>query len=128
MGRLGDFIFKASGVSFSNLSRSNKYHYTVHKIVEGYPILVGNKDIEKITLKGELFTEFHKLTKNTLEDLREMASSLKPYQLSFTDITRTKRQGHYVITNIKEESSILQSDGVPLKTTFILELLKKYED
>jgi len=129
MAKLGNFVFKASSVSFGKLGRKNKYEWKKQQLINGYPLLLGgDESIEKVTIQGEILTSYHNLhkTKN-LEDLREMAKKKKPYSLSFTNAFRAKKKGDYVISSIKEDCSIFNARGVPLKTSFTLELMR-YEN
>lgn len=123
MARIGSFIFKASGVSFSQITRANRYNYQVHRTIDSH-ILTPKEDSEKITIKGELYSEFHNLSGFSLEDLRKEASKRKPLDLAFTDITKTQLKGRYVISQIKQDSDLFQSDGAPLRSTFTLELIR----
>lgn len=130
MAKLGDdFVFKASSISFGKLGRKNTYEWKKQKIIDGYPLLIGGQESEeKITIQGEILTSYHNLhNTKTLDDLRKMAKEKKPYSLSFTDSFRAKNKGDYVISSIKEDCSIFNSRGVPLKTSFTLELLR-YEN
>jgi phage protein U len=129
LAKLGPFIFKASSVSFNKLSRSTKYEWKKQKIVNSYPVLIGGQEsLEKLVIQGELFSGFHRLLKNnSLDTLRDLAKKKKPLTLTFTDVFRTKKEGLYVISAIRENSSIFSSAGSPLQAKFTLELIK-YEN
>ena len=129
MAKLGGFIFKCSSLSFTKLTRRTKYVWKRQNLIGGYPALLGGQEgLEKITIQGEIFPGFHRLAKNnSLNTLRNMAKEKEAYTLTFTDSFRTKNEGKYVISSIKEDCSIFNAKGTPLKTSFLLELIK-HED
>lgn len=129
MAKLGEFVFRASTVSFGKFARENKYNWKVQEVAGANSFVLGGfEEPEKIIIGGEIFRGYHSLYRaGKLDDLRKMAKTREPYKLTFTDIYKTKSEGRFVICSIKEDASYFNSTGIPAKTSFTLELLR-YED
>lgn len=125
MMALGDFVFELRGAAYQDLQRQTEYRHASHSRVGQRPAYQNvGPGADSITLSGTLLPEFTG-GRASLDELREMGELGEPEPL----VEGTGRlYGLWVISNVRETSTVFFQDGAPRKIEFSLALERVDDD
>lgn len=122
---IGQFVFTPDDLSFTDLQRQRAWNYAENSVASGRaPKQYIGPGEDSVTLNGIVYQEHGIGTRQSIENLADMASTGQGYVVMDGS---GYLYGVYVIESISENKSILVFEGVPRKIEFNV-TLKRVDD